>query len=334
MRCQDSRSIRLWGIPAWALVAVLLVACAAVPARSAQGSFDRTLKVTGPVDLDVHTGSGSITVRAGQTGTVRVHGNIRTSGDWFSGSDGEQQVRALEAHPPIAQTGNVIRIGRMEDPALRRNVSISYELEVPVSTRLNASSGSGNETLEGIRGPLDARTGSGSLQIARIGGAVHAHAGSGNIELDSVQGAVRADTGSGSIRGTGIAGGIVASTGSGNVRLQQSAPGGVRAETGSGSLELTGINGPLRAHAGSGNISVEGKLGGDWYLQTGSGSVTVRLPSDAAFDVYAHTGSGSVSTGLPLTVQGRIDRHHLEGKVHGGGFRLDLSTGSGSIRIE
>lgn len=334
MRCRDSRTIRWWGILAWAALAATLVALAGVPAQAAQGSFDRTLKVTGPVDLDVHTGSGSVTVRAGGSGTVHVHGEIRTSGGWMGDSqNAEQKVKALEAHPPITQTGNVIRIGHIEDPALRRHVSISYEVDVPVATRLNAGTGSGNVTVEGIHGPLEAGTGSGSVRVARIGDMVNAHTGSGNITLDTISGSVRAHTGSGSIRGTGLAGSIEATTGSGNLQLQQSSAGRVRAETGSGSLDLTDINGPLRARSGSGSISVEGKVGGDWNVQSGSGSVTVRVPSNAAFNLHARTGSGSIDSQLPLTVQGKLNKHDLQGKVHGGGFLLDLSTGSGSIRI-
>lgn len=319
----------------WACVAAMLAVGAAVSARAAEGSFDRTLKVTGPVDLNVHTGSGSITVRAGESSSVRVHGEIRTHAGWLGGSENaEAKVRELEAHPPIEQTGNIIHIGRIEDPALRRNISISYELEVPVQTRLDSSTGSGNQIVEGIHGPLDAGTGSGSLKISQIGDAVHAHTGSGTIELDTVKGAVRANAGSGSIRGTGIAGSLEATTGSGNIRLQQTAPGRVRVETGSGSLELTGADGPLRARSGSGSVSVEGKLGGDWYVQSGSGSLTVRVPSDVGFNLYAHTGSGSISTGHAITVQGNLNRHSVQGKVRGGGFRLELSTGSGSIHVE
>lgn len=326
---------RWFEILMWAVVAAFLVLAAALPARTAEGSFDRTLKVGGPVDLDVTTGSGSIAVRTGEAGTVRVHGTIRTTGGWLSsGQEAEQKVHALETNPPIQQTGNVIRLGHIEDPELRRNVSISYELVVPVETRLRSDTGSGNQTVEGIQGPLEAGTGSGSLKISRVGDEVRAHTGSGNIDLDSVRGAVRAETGSGSIRGTGIGGSIAASTGSGDIRLEQTAPGRVKVETGSGRAELRGVDGPLRARAGSGNIQVEGKLGGDWNLQTGSGGLTVHVPPDAGFDLYAHTGSGEISTSHAITLQGKLNPHDLEGKVHGGGFRLDLSTGSGNIHIE
>ena len=44
------------------------IACSAQD-RAAEGSFDRTLKVSGAVDLTVSTGAGSITVRPGDAST-------------------------------------------------------------------------------------------------------------------------------------------------------------------------------------------------------------------------------------------------------------------------
>ena len=99
--------------------AVVFAACAA-PRASAQrrsegsdGSFDRTLSVSGPVDLDVATGSGRIEIRQGASNRIEVHGTIWVGRDrWFrSDRDRDDVVRRLEENPPIEQTGsNRIRI--------------------------------------------------------------------------------------------------------------------------------------------------------------------------------------------------------------------------------
>ncbi|HWQ52356.1 MAG TPA: hypothetical protein VN442_01640 [Bryobacteraceae bacterium] len=68
-------------------------------------SFDRTLTVAGPVELDLNTHAGGITVRAAEGREVRV--------------------------PPIRQTGNTIRIDVIEEGIARRRLSINYELTVP-----------------------------------------------------------------------------------------------------------------------------------------------------------------------------------------------------------
>jgi len=321
-----------------ALMVVLAasMACAAQD-RYADGTFDRTLKVTGAVDLTVETGSGSISVHAGDGSTVHVFAKIRVNEGWHvTLGDAQDKVKKLEANPPIEQSGNTIHIGEIRDEELRRNVSISYEISTPADTKLKSSTGSGSETIDGVKGPVETSTGSGGMHLSKIGSEVHAKTGSGTIALDDVNGSVHASTGSGGIRANGIAGGVTANTGSGTVEISQTAPGDVDVETGSGGVDLRGVQGRVRVHAGSGSLHAEGKPTGDWDLHTASGSVTLRLPPDAAFNLEASTGSGNISTTHEMTVVGQLGggRHEVHGKVNGGGPVISAHTSSGSIRVE
>lgn len=280
------------------LTVITVVACGASFGADAEGSFERTLKATGPVDLDIQTGSGHIEVRSGGTSSVVIRGTIRVREGIFGSGSAGQRVRAIESHPPIQQNGNMIRVGEMEDPELRRGVSIAYEVTVPAETRLRAHTGSGHVTVDGIHGPVNAETGSGPVSVARISDEVRAHTGSGRMELDAIQGSVDAHTGSGGIRGSRIAGRIVASTGSGAVDLEQTDAGDIRA-------------------------------------RTGSGGVKISTPAKAGFDLRAHTGSGQITVDRPMSVHGTIGRHDLQAKVSGGGSAIvDVSTGSGSVHIQ
>jgi len=313
------------------LIALFAVA-APLAQASAEGHFQRDLKVTGPVDLNVTTGSGSIVVKTGASDIVKVSGNIRVN-SWFDSSS-EDKVHRIEQNPPIEQNGNSIRIGQISDPELKRNVSISYEITVPAQTELHSNTGSGDQTVEGIRGPVDVGSGSGGLKLARIGSTIHAKTGSGDVNLEEIQGNVRAETGSGSIHAKAIAGGFEARTGSGDVRLEQTAAGAVRAETGSGTVELRNVRGSLEARTGSGEVEAEGHPDGRWLVHTGSGGVHLALPMEAAFDLDAHTSSGSINTKHPVTVEGSLGRKELRGKVHGGGVPVEVHTGSGDIEID
>ena len=322
--------------PRIALLFLLVCSLALLSAHTtaaAEGSFQRTLTVNGATNLDIETGSGSIQVRAGSSDKVEIHGRIRAT-NWFGGSSAEERVRKLEANPPIQQNGNDIRLGHVEDAELRRNISISYEVVVPADTRLRSRTGSGGQTVEGIKGPVDLQTGSGDLNFSNIGNTVRAESGSGGIEASHVNGSVRAKSGSGSIRATEVAGGFDGETGSGDITLTQTAAGSVRAETGSGSIDLRGVRGSLQGTSGSGSIHAEGDPKGAWNLHTGSGSVRVHFPSDASFDLYAHTGSGGVTVNQPITVQGSLGRKEVRGKVRNGGVPVEIETGSGSIDIE
>jgi hypothetical protein len=301
-------------------------------AAAAEGGFQRTLQVTGPVSLEITTGSGSIQVHTGGSNQVQVTGHIRST-SWFGG-DPADRIKRIEANPPIVQNGNHIEIGHTDDHELFHNISISYELIVPAQTQLRSHTGSGNQTIEGIQGTLDASAGSGGLTISNIGNTVRADTGSGNISLDHVRGNVRARAGSGSIDATGIGGGFEAETGSGRITLEQTAPGAVRVGTGSGGMELRGVKGSLDAKAGSGNIRADGDPTGAWTVHTGSGGVHLRFPSDARFDLDAHTSSGSVTVDHPVTVQGSLGRKQVRGKVRGGGVPVEVETGSGNIAIQ
>src|SRR5271163_4376847 len=104
------------------------------------GTFDRSLQVSGPVDLEVLTRSGDITVRKGTAGTVSIHAKIQSGSSWFGG-DHKAEVQELQSNPPIRQTGNSIRV----DYVNLNNVSIDYEITVPVDTALRSHTGSGDQ---------------------------------------------------------------------------------------------------------------------------------------------------------------------------------------------
>lgn len=320
------------GTIASAAIAALLCLQALPAGAAAEGSFHRALQVSGPVHLDLTTGAGSVQVRSGNSGQVQVTGHIRAT-EWFAG-DVQEKIKRLEANPPIQQSGNDIRIGHIDDPELRHNISISYEVVVPAETDLRAQTGSGDQSVEGIRGPLDVSAGSGGLKISAIGDRVHAETGSGDIDIERVKGNVHAKTGSGSIDANDIAGAFEGDSGSGHITLQQTAPGSVRVDTGSGGMELHGVHGSLEAKAGSGTIRAEGEPTGAWTVHTGSGEVQLKLPSNAAFDLDAHTSSGSISVDHPHDVQGSVGRKEVRGRVGGGGVPVEVQTGSGDIQIQ
>jgi len=315
------------------LILMIAAAMAAVPAFAEQeGHFDRTLSVTGAIDLTIQTGSGNITVRAGDSSKVEVHGTIHANHSWM-GTDASARIHDIETNPPIEQNGNTIRIGHFDDREREHNISISYEVTVPAQTKLHSESGSGDESIDGIAGPVETSSGSGELKVSNIGGEVRARTGSGGVELNSIKGTARVSSGSGTIRAIGIAGGLNASSGSGEVKLEQTAAGDVEISTGSGDVEIKGAKGAVRVTTGSGEINAQGVPTGDWKLRTGSGSVTVNFSPEAAFDLYARSSSGNIETKREIVVEGTMSQRELRGKVRGGGVRVELNTSSGTINI-
>jgi DUF4097 and DUF4098 domain-containing protein YvlB len=315
-------------------VALLLV-LSSVSYAAVEGSFDRTLRVSGRVDLDLQSGAGNVAVHQGDSSSVVVKGHIKASESWFNmgGMSADEKVKRLEQNPPIEQNGSSIRIGRIQDEALRNNLSISYEVTVPKDTSVQVHTGSGDQHIGGVTGPVRANTGSGNLTIDNVASEVRANAGSGDLHISNVQGRVYSETGSGNIRATGIAGGFDARAGSGDISFDQTAAGSVRASTGSGNIHLHNVSGGLEAGTGSGDVDAEGTMASDWRIHTGSGEIEVKLPSSAKFNIKAHSSSGKVEVNHPVTVQGTMKRNQIEGTINGGGTLLEVSSGSGSIRV-
>jgi hypothetical protein len=301
-----------------ALLTIALVALftsAAAFGSTPQGTFDKTLSVSGPVDLEVLTHSGDVRVRAGSSSSVQIHGKIYVGDRWF-GMRREEDVHAIEQNPPIRQSGNSVHI----DYVNYRNISIDYDITVPVETIVRTKSGSGDQTIEGTRGNAELQT------------------GSGDIRLTNLNGEIRVQTGSGDVRARQVSGTVRGGTGSGDVEIEETGPGDIDLHTGSGNITAKGVQGSFHGETGSGEISAEGKPSGTWDARTGSGNVRLQLPSNAAFDADISTSSGSIDVGSPIemTVQGRVGDSHksIHGKVRGGGPLLRVHTGSGDIHIE
>jgi len=211
-------------------------------AAPVDGTFERTLSVTGPVNLEIRTGAGDIAVRAGTDGSVHVTGRIKAR--LPVSENPQQRVDQIRANPPVTQTGNTVHIGPTGDEPLYQNVSISYEVVVPANAKIEARSGSGN------------------IGIAMNASGVEARTGSGDINVFGASGGFTAQTGSGNVHAGRIAGAMKASTGSGNIDAMQTAPGPVQMQTGSGDITLK-----LPEDAGF-TVSV----------RTGSGSITTTHP--------------------------------------------------------
>lgn len=289
----------------------LLLLPALLYARS-EGHFDRTLQVSGAVNLDVVTGSGDISVKAGSSNQVIIHGTVHSS-NWVFGDSGA--LEKVQSNPPIEQSGNSIRIGYNLPDDVKRHVSIDYEITLPADTTLQAHSGSGNVSVEGVRSAVDAQTGSGDVRVKDLGSKLHAQTGSGNIRAESVAAPFWAQTGSGDIEAN--------LTGSGDIDVH----------TGSGTIRVRGIKGSVRARTGSGNVETDGTVTGPWEVHSGSGNIILAVGSGSGFNLDLHTSSGSIHTDLPITVQGSLGKNQLKGTVKGGGPEVEVSTGSGDVEL-
>src|SRR5215469_5224582 len=162
-------------------IALVVMFTSAAFAWGPQGTFDRTLSVSGPVDLEVLTHSGDVRIRAGSSGSVQIHGKIYVGDRWLGGRR-EDDVHAIEQNPPIRQDGNNIHVEYVN----YRNISIDYEITVPTDTTVRTKSGSGDQTIEGTHGNAEVQTGSGDVRLSNLQGEIRVQTGSGNVRAQEV----------------------------------------------------------------------------------------------------------------------------------------------------
>jgi hypothetical protein len=174
---------RSW-LAALAPFAALLSTACGIQAEGygVDGAFERTITLTAPAEVSVVSRSGSIRVTAGPSDRVHIAAHIRAFGSLvYAASD---QVQQIESAPPIRQDGRTLTIGDIDDPMLRSNVRISYEVTVPPDARVRTSSRSGTQTITALRGPLDALSRSGNIRVDDATGPVRLGSRSGDVVVE------------------------------------------------------------------------------------------------------------------------------------------------------
>lgn len=132
-------------------------------------------------------------------------------------------------------------------------------------------------------------------------------------------------------------------------------PAGVRFEghNVNGSVEAVGLTAPVTLHTVNGGVTLETTAGeasaetvnggihatvrgagqGRLEFETVNGSIDLGLASGLSADFSAETVNGSIDSDFPVTLTGRINPRHLEGRIGQGGRQLRLHTVNGGIRL-
>ncbi len=162
---------------------------------------------------------------------------------------------------------------------------------------------------------------------------VTASSGNGRVRVEDAGGDVAAASGNGSVDVAGAAGEVHASSGNGAVTVAR-AGGPVEASSGNGRVIVSTARGPVSASSGNGDIEVDiASLPTEAPMRfsSGNGTIELTLPADFHADLEARLGNGKVDSDFPLTVEGRLDPHHVDARIGSGGPRLTVSSGNGDL---
>ncbi len=287
-----------------------------------EGGFERTLSVSGPIKLIVETGSGSIRVTRGQDDRVVVKSHFVIQAP--SRELAQRVAERIQADPPIAVVGRTIEIGDLSKyrdemgffDKWSTSIAMSFEIETPYETEAELDTGSGDQLVRAIRGP------------------VQADAGSGGVTIEGIEREAFVDTGSGNITITGAAQ-VETDAGSGTVRLSDIA-GDVSVDVGSGNVTLMNIGGSVTVDTGSGNVLVDSAIaeGTRWKIDTSSGNVRLKLLEDAQFRLYVETSSGQIDVEFPMAELEKRGKGELRGRVgENPSAEVYIETSSGNVEV-
>ena len=198
----------------------------------------------------------------------------------------------------------------------------SFELTVPVGTRVRARSVSGNVDVRGTRSEVEASSVSGDIEVMDAMGITTATSVSGEVRVERVRGDLSMKSVSGNVSARDV-------------------EGDVRAASVSGEVTLDGLTSRMvNARSTSGNIEFSGAIGGDgrYEFTSHSGDVTLILPPEAGADVSTRTFSGRLDSSFPITLgdsngRRRRDTRTMDLTLGGGGGRISVRTFSGDVDI-
>lgn len=306
---------------------VFLAGCEGGPAVT--GSFERSYSVTGPLRLELTNASGDVDITGSADGKVHVHGDVRASG--YGSDSPRKRLDDTVANPPLEQRGDTIRIGK--EMSHMRNVSISYTIQVPHDTEVNATVASGAQMIRGVRGPVKVQAASGTIRVEKIDRDAQLSTASGSISATDIGSDVRVKSATGSVMVSNTRGDVIVEALAGTIHISR--PGGrIEADTASGEVVIEGASSDVKAHAASGRVSVQGNPGAEsyWELKTVSGSVQLGVPASANLHLSAEATSGEIRTDIPIVVEEQ-GKHSLRAHMGNGGGRVDVRTVSGEIHV-
>lgn len=142
------------------------------------------------------------------------------------------------------------------------------------------------------------------------------------------------------------------------IRWTVRVPKGVNVDlrTVNGGVRMTGLDGEVRARSTNGGVAGQNlratavdasvtnggvdiqldhaPTSGIFELESVNGGVNLALPDTSRADVTARCVNGGISvTGLELQLEGEQSRRRVQGRLNGGGARVNLETTNGGVRL-
>lgn len=209
---------------------------------------EETFAVDDAPSLDISSFAGSVTIRSGEGGIVRVVATERASS--------QSRLDRIE----LSMSGDKDRVVvKVEEMFPQSNASVDLEITAPAGSRLNLDLGAGPIEVRDITGRIDIQNGAGTVEVRGARGVASLDVGAGQITYEGVPyGDCRFQTGVGEIilrLPEVLSMAVDASTGLGAVHVDFPVDGAVSKSSVEG-IVGDGSQGSIYAHTGIGAITL------------------------------------------------------------------------------
>jgi DUF4097 and DUF4098 domain-containing protein YvlB len=273
--------------------------------------IEKTFPVASPAHLELSNIRGSVEIRIGEDGVIKVNAAKDTSSGDAKGTEIELSQEA---------DGTVKVTTRFPEGFWNwlwgaMPCKVAYVVQAPRKCSLKINGVSNQASAEGFEGEFSFQSVSGEMTLRSMIGPMKIKTVSGDLELTDLSGGLNLNTVSGKVSGKHIQGAVTLRTVSGKVSLEESDLLSVEASTVSGGMTYQTAFGA-----------------GPYRFNSVSGNVELLVPPETKCFAELRAVSGKLSTRLPATSTSKQNGSQTV-EVQGGGVKVTLQSVSGNLSL-
>ena len=273
--------------------------------------IEKTFTVASPARLDLTNIRGSVEIRPGEDGLIRVTARK----DANSGDAKRTEVEFLQEADGAVKVATRFPEGAWSWLFGSFPCKVNYVVQAPRKCFLKVNCVSCETLAEGFEGEFAFQSVSGGVTLRSLSGPVKVNTVSGDLQLAELTGDLTLKTVSGKVTGMHIQGSVLLNTVSGEVSLDESNLDSVVAST------------------VSGGMSYQTALGtGSYRFNSVSGDVELLLPPETHGSAELRAISGKLSTRIPATSPSRLNGSQFV-ELQGGGTKVTMQSVSGNLSL-
>ncbi len=241
-------------------------------------TFQRELPASGKVDFELSNINGNVEVIAGSSDKIIIHAEKRVHGPTESGCREVMQKLTVD----IKETGERIKVKQIHSEKMFYDVSINYQVTLPVQMNAFISTTNGNIECTDRTAELELNSTNGSIEVTNCSGVIKANTSNGNINANCSSSRAEFETSNGTLSlrvDLSGSGKLKAETSNGNVKLSipKNSNGSFRASTTNGRIDIDDFEKSIRLNKEE--TDAEGSIGdgsGSINLSTTNGNIKVK----------------------------------------------------------